>query len=384
MSQSDASVEIQPLVSVCIPSFNHAKYIGECIQSILDQTFSNFEIVITDDCSSDNSIEVIRSFSDPRIRLFQLPRNQGPSVAANNNIRQARGQFLCLVASDDLFRPEKLERQLAFLSANPDIAAAFTYMRYVDESGKEIADHVGYKWIEVDNQPRETWLRRFFTTGNCLSAPTVMIRKTVLDTIGSFDPRFLQTQDFDLWIRVCLQFDVYVMPERLVDYRIRENQQNTSASTPFQQAQVHWELAKVFESYATITDREFFCRIFPQAHEARYGNWPIGAVLADIAMQDSAPHMRAFGLELMYRVLADQDSASILAENGYTFPSLFKSMGNADAFGVVGHAQLRSDVMRSEKRVAELAGEVAFWMGRCERTLDARTRKFVRRLIGRS
>lgn len=137
-------------------------------------------------------------------------------------------------------------------------------MRYVNEVGDAIKNHTGYKWVEVDNCSREIWLRRFFKVGNNLSALTAMIRQDVFSKIGLTDPRLLQTQDLDLWIRICLDFEVHVMPERLIDYRIRDNELNTSAGTPYKQVQVHWELAKVFESYATIEDRDFFAGFFPK------------------------------------------------------------------------------------------------------------------------
>lgn len=382
MTASTVADRKPPRISVCIPAYNHEKYIRQCIQSVLDQTFSDFEILVTDDGSSDGTVAIVKSFSDPRVRLFLLDQNQGPSVAANNNFREARGEFICPLASDDLFRPEKLERQLAFLIANPTIAVAFSYVRYVDDSGTEIADHFGYKWIEVENCPREVWLQRFFTTGNGLSAPTAMIRKSVLEKVGLTDPRLLQTQDFDLWIRICLQHDVHVMQERLIDYRIRDNQQNASATTSFKQAQVQWELAKIFKSYATIDDKEFFCRVFPKAGEPRYDNWPVKAVLADLAMREAAPHMRTFGLELMYCVLADEHSARLLAENGFTFPDFFKAMGNVDPFGSIAYADLQVRLQQSDKRTEVLAVEVTFWTKRYERTWGARFRKLIRQLLG--
>ncbi len=374
----------RPRVSVCIPAYNHEKYIKACIESVLNQTFTDFEILVTDDGSSDGTVDIVKSFLDPRIRLFQLPRNQGPSVAANNNFREARGEFICPLASDDLFLREKIERQVAFLSANPEIGAAFSYMRYVNEVGEEIEDHIGYKWVEVDNCRREVWLRRFFSVGNSLSAPTAMIRRSVFDKIGLTDPRLLQTQDLDLWIRTCLHFEIHVIPERLIDYRIRDNQQNTSTQTPSKQAQVSWELAKIFESYGTIEDRDFFCRIFPEAKEAHYDGWPVKAVLANLAMKEKAHHMRAFGLELMYRVLSDGASARLLAEGGFTFPGFFKAMSSADVFGIVAYSELQQHLRKAETRVTELAEEVTFWMQRYERTLDARVRALVRKMIGRT
>jgi glycosyltransferase involved in cell wall biosynthesis len=360
VTSSTTADTMLPRISVCIPAYNHAKYIAACIESVLNQSISDFEILVTDDGSTDGTVDVVKSFFDPRIRLFRLARNQGPSVAANNNFREARGEFICPLASDDLFHPEKLERQLAFLASNPDVGVAFSYMRYVDEEGFEIPDHFGYKWFEVENCSREVWLRRFFSTGNNLSAPTAMIRKSVLDKVGLADPRLLQTQDLDLWIRICLQFEVHVIPERLIDYRIRNNEQNTSTNTPFKQAQVYWELVKVFESYTAIDDPDFFERIFPEATKPEYANWPIKAKLAIIAIKSQAHYIRAFGLELMYRLLGDEETARVISDNGFDFPAFFRAVGDVDVFGF---------------------GQQRIWKQKCDRSLDAKIRGMIRRLI---
>jgi glycosyltransferase involved in cell wall biosynthesis len=342
VSDSEISRMTRPRISVCIPAYNHEKYIGDCINSVLGQTFSDFEIVVTDDCSKDGTVEVVKSFSDPRIRLFRLARNQGPSVAANNNFREARGDFLCPLASDDLFHPEKLERQLAFLESNPEVGVAFSYVRYVDERRVEIPDHFGYRWVEVGNRSREMWLRSFFYQGNSLSAPTAMIRRSVLDKIGLVDPRLLQTQDFDLWIRVCLLFEVHVIPERLIDYRVRDGQQNASSATPFKQAQAVWELSKIFERYAEIEDRAFFDRIFPESVKPEHESWPLKAKLAMVAMNAEAPHIRAFGLNLMYELLGDEETAGVITSGDYGFPSFFRSVGEVDVFEIASRADLLS------------------------------------------
>ena len=116
-----------------------------------------------------------------------------------------------------------------------------------------------------------------------------MICRSVQDLVGLLVPRLVQTRDFDLWIRLCLLSEIRFLPERLLDYRMRDEELNTSAATPMQQSQVYWELAKSFEAYATIEDAAFFRRIFPEAEAPRYACWPLKAVLADIASQQSAP-----------------------------------------------------------------------------------------------
>lgn len=125
------------LVSIIIPSYNCASFIGETIESILSQTYNNWELLITDDCSSDNSREVIQSYAekDPRIKLFSLDRNSGAGVARNNSIRAALGRYIAFCDSDDRWYPDKLEKQLAYMNAK-DCAMSHTSYMTCDENDR--------------------------------------------------------------------------------------------------------------------------------------------------------------------------------------------------------------------------------------------------------
>ena len=131
---------VNPKVSIGIPSYNHEKYISETIESILNQTFQDFEIIITDDGSSDNSLDVIKSISDPRIKLFVFDENQGACKAVNNCIKNSRGEYFAYVSSDDVWDKDKLEKQVKFLDENPHFPAVFTKVNIIDEDGKEFID----------------------------------------------------------------------------------------------------------------------------------------------------------------------------------------------------------------------------------------------------
>ena len=114
-----------PLVSVVVKSYNHAAFIGETIRSVLDQSVQDFEIVVTDDGSSDGTPDVVRGFADPRIHLEVFPRNRGISQAMNATIARARGTYVAILNSDDFALPGRLARQTAFLEAHSDVAAVF-------------------------------------------------------------------------------------------------------------------------------------------------------------------------------------------------------------------------------------------------------------------
>ncbi|WP_052002938.1 glycosyltransferase [Microvirga sp. BSC39] len=344
-----------PLVSVCIPAYNHDKYIADCVKSVLAQTISDFEIVITDDMSSDQTVAIIETFSDERIRLFRAMTNQGPSATANNNIRQARGQYICFLASDDRFQPEKLERQLAFLQNNPDVGIVFSYMRYVDEGGAPIDGHPAYRYTDVENRSREEWLRKFFFEGNYLSAPTAMIRREVFDRIGLLDIRLLQTQDFDFWIRACLHYEIHVLPERLIDYRIRASQQNTSAPTPEKQAQTYWELSKVLRHFCQIEDEKLLNKVFPELESLKGDLRSTQAKIALLAVHAASQPVRVFGIDALYNALVDDEVTQAAEENGYDLPTFYKLAGDIDALGVKQGVRVREleELFREADKISQ-------------------------------
>jgi hypothetical protein len=342
----------RPKVSICIPAYNHEKYVAVCLESVLNQSFSDLEVVITDDCSTDGTVDVIKSISDPRIRLFQSTQNRGTSATANKNIQEARGEFLCLLASDDMFHPQKVEKQLAFLKSHPNTGAVFSYMRYIDEDGVPFSDHPNYRYIDVENRSREEWLRSFFFEGNALAAPTVMVRRDVLDRVGPFDSRLRQTQDFDLWIRMCFHYDVHIIPERLVDYRIRANQQNTSANTPENQAQTLWELSKILTNFCAITDEELLYKIFPELAGQDYTLLPLEGKIVRLALQANMRSTRVFGLELLYSLLGDRELAQVLEKSGYDLPTFYNLVKKEDVLGV--GAELRAQKASAELHEAEV------------------------------
>ena len=185
-----------PKVSVLIASYNHEKYIGYAIQSVLGQTYQDFEIVIVDDGSKDNSVEVIRSFTDPRIRLICFEQNQGACTAAKRLLQEAKGEYIAILNSDDAFLPEKLAKQVDFLDKNDKYGAVFSYAQIIDEAGEIFTDenHFYSKIFVQENKSRHEWLRYFFYNGNCLCHPSIMIRSECYESVGFYDERYYLEQ----------------------------------------------------------------------------------------------------------------------------------------------------------------------------------------------
>ena len=129
-----------PRVSICIPSYNCGAFIGKTIQSVLNQTYQDFEIIVVDDCSTDNSEEVIKSFKDPRIRFFRNEKNLGMVPNTNKAVRLARGEFVDILHPDDYYAPKMIETALKAFSENPDVGFTCSSYVVVDEDDKIVTE----------------------------------------------------------------------------------------------------------------------------------------------------------------------------------------------------------------------------------------------------
>lgn len=251
-----------PLVSIVVPSYNHAKYISKAVESALGQDFNNFELLISDDASPDNSWEVISGFSDPRVRLFRQERNLGPVGNLVFLIKEARGKYIALLNSDDAWYRNKLSKQVTMMESQPHLGACFTWADMVDEHGKEISGPESI-WNDVFRQPNRTqaeWLRYFFFKGNCLCHPSILMRKDIYDAVGFYNPGLKQLPDFDMWVRLVKHYPIHIIQENLVAH-LRDGN-NTSAVSPENSARNLTELIHIFESFFEGVSDELFVEGF--------------------------------------------------------------------------------------------------------------------------
>ncbi|MGF6089684.1 glycosyltransferase family 2 protein [Pseudomonas sp. 18173] len=260
--ESKSVVGRAPLVSVVIPSYNHAKYIRKAVDSILQQGFADFELLISDDMSTDNSWDVISGINDSRIRSFKQEKNLGPVGNLVFLIEQARGKYIALLNSDDTWYPTKLDKQVAILEAQPELGACFTWADLVDEQGRETTGPEAI-WNDVFRQPNRSqgeWLRHFFFKGNCICHPSMLVRKEVYLELGFYNPGLKQLPDFDMWIRLVKNFPIHVIQENLVGH-LRDGN-NTSVVSPENSARNLTELVEIFGSFFENLSDEVFVEGF--------------------------------------------------------------------------------------------------------------------------
>lgn len=305
-------------VSVILTSYNHAKYLHEAIDSVLNQTYSDFELIIWDDASTDGSWEIINSYSDPRIRAYRNDANQ-----RGGNIRRAlsqgiNGEYIAIQHSDDLWEPLKLEKQVAFLHENPQIGAVFTNVLIINENGMLFDDkrHFYYKIFDQPNRSRHEWLNFFFYHGNALCHPSVVIRKTCYDDCGPYRYGFAQIPDFDMWVRLCMKYDIHVLPEKLVRFRVRTNEMNTSGNRPETRIRWHFEFFQVLNNYRDLPSFEELSKVFPNAEKyLKPQGSDFGFALAMVALETKSNKItELFGLSILFEALNDPKVSKMIRE----------------------------------------------------------------------
>ena len=328
-----------PQVSVVIKSYNHAPYVGEAIQSILEQSFQDFEIVVTDDGSTDGTPDVIGRFADPRIDLRICERNRGISIAMNETIARARGEFIAILNSDDFALPGRLERQVTFLRANPETSGVFGLPKIVDEAGQPTRSFSDFTIpSELLDVSQASLLKYFFYHRNFLCAPTAMIRRSVYTQVGAYDPRLTNLQDLDMWVRLCSKHQIHIMRHELTAYRIRAGLRNMSAPRYDTWLRCEFEFAQILKRYRTLSPdfvRTIFSDEFSSNKLSRNGSHDLW--LAELALSCTTPAHRLFALETLFEIArCDED-----------FSRLRDVTGRIDVFGM--RATAIADALRQSR-----------------------------------
>jgi len=202
--------DTSPAVSVIIPVYNGANYLREAIDSVLAQTFTDYELLVIDDGSTDGTWEIIQSYGT-RLRGFRKP-NGGVASALNLGIQEARGEWIAWLSHDDVFLPNKLERQVKFLRQSPQFKACYTSFYVIDVNGNIIREY-NAAWY-----PREQAARMLFRT-TYINGSSMLIERSCFDKVGLFNETLRHTQDVEMWFRMAQHFEIGRIPEKLLQWR---------------------------------------------------------------------------------------------------------------------------------------------------------------------
>lgn len=216
-----------PKITVLMAVYNGGAYLKECMDSVLGQTYGDFEFLIVNDASADNSAEIIKSYKDSRIRLVENSANLSQVVSLNIGLDYARGEYIARIDADDLMMPRRLKRQLGFLTKRPHLALAGSYGEAIDESGKGI----GVARLPVRNE--EIIIHSLFSGVFIMIHSSLMFRKKPVMDVGKYNAAFSFTEDYKLAMDLFLEgHKISNIPEVLIRYRIHPDRISVRDSKP--------------------------------------------------------------------------------------------------------------------------------------------------------
>ena len=208
-----------PLVSVITPAYNASATIGDTIESVLSQTFSDFEMIIIDDGSSDDTANVVHRFKDNRI-IYIYQTSKERSEARNNGIKNAKGKYIAFLDADDTWFPEKLEKQIKLFEVSPGLGLVYSDLYLVEDNTLRII----VQYSKIRKLFRGHVPSRIMLEENFIQSPTPIVRREVFDNVGYFDPDLNPCEDIDMWIRIIARYAVDFVDQPLAYYRIHPNQ----------------------------------------------------------------------------------------------------------------------------------------------------------------
>jgi len=215
--KSDTLPPSGPLVSVLMPAYNCEAYVIEAVSSMLSQSFTDFELLVIDDGSTDSTRKLLESVHDPRLRLVSNERNIGLIGTLNRGLDMAAGRYIARMDADDVSAPERLEKQVQYLEAHPDVHVLGSMVNLINEHGKVFGAITGYpKDADV--------IHRYLLRECCLIHPSVMFRKDTVLGADGYSTSTRHAEDYDLWLRLSDHHKIANLPDKLVSYRMHRNQ----------------------------------------------------------------------------------------------------------------------------------------------------------------
>lgn len=199
------------LISVIVPVYNGGETIKETIESVLNQTFSNLELIIIDDGSQDSTLNIISNIKDSRLKVFSY-QNAGVAISRNRGIQKAGGKFIAFLDADDLWTSDKLEAQLKALQSNPQAAVAYSWVDYINAEGEFL--HNGNHITINGNAYKQMLVENILENGS-----NPLVRRDALIKVGDFDQSLTPAEDWDMWLRLAACYDFVTVPYPQILYR---------------------------------------------------------------------------------------------------------------------------------------------------------------------
>lgn len=216
-----------PLLTICVPTYNSARFLEKSLKSILNQDYPNFEVIVSDNASTDNTEEIVKSFSDKRTKFRKNPVTIGLTCAnCNECMKEVKSEFMAFYHSDDIYEKDITTKEMDFLVSYPEAGAVFTLGVLIDENDKTISE------FQLPRELRKKELYNFadifktlLKSGKCpIICPTFMTKKSVFNKVGLFKEKdFGRAADVEMWLRILKEYPIGILDENLIKYRVGKN-----------------------------------------------------------------------------------------------------------------------------------------------------------------
>lgn len=319
--------EKHPLVSVLMSAYNHEKYVGKTIESVLNQTYQNFEFLIADDCSTDGTVEEILKYED-RIDEIHLFDENGYG-RLDFLSQRANGKYIAIINSDDMWEKEKLEKQVFYLENHPQTAACFTGGLCIDED----ENPMNFNLFLMDNMKKENWMHYFFEYGNCLAHPSILIRKDIYEKlVNSGICIFRQLPDFWMWVKLVQKYEIYIIEKELIKFRFHEKGDNINTSARTEENGIRYCNEECYLWYDTIKnmDGTYFKKVFKNEIINKNASSKEEILCEKLFLLKNANkiHLRQAALFFIYDICQDKKVLSILKDKyNFKYVDIYKISG---------------------------------------------------------
>jgi GT2 family glycosyltransferase len=238
-------------ISICIPTYNGERYIGKSIESVLNQTINDFELIVSNDCSLDSTLKLVQDYyNNPQLRLVENEYRLGLVGNWNRCIELASGEYIFIFHQDDLMEFNNVERKAIMLDQNPKVGLVFSNIYLVDEQGQTLGGHWNPTVLpSIDTVfSGKEFLRLLLSEGNLVPCQAVAVRSSCYQELGAFDPRLRYTPDLEMWLRIALHYNVGYIAEPLVRVRRHSGQESNHFLGMASEVQEVWRAFEILFS----------------------------------------------------------------------------------------------------------------------------------------
>lgn len=347
----------KPLVSIVLTLYNGERFVRAAMESVLAQTYTDWEMIVVDDASTDGSAAVVSSFVDPRIRVITLAENGQVCNAHRIGDAAAKGRYMAVLDKDDSWEADKLEKQVAWLEEHPETAACFSLATFMDENGDDKKDETLHAAFAASNRSREEWLHELLTTGNHLCHSSAVVRMDALREVGGYNLLYLQVNDYDLWLRLALKHDIHVIQETLVRYRRFDGSGSVSQRTRENDRRMFFEYGRIVGTAVRDMDGGLFRSVFRREMRRKEAESD-AEILCEkailLASDQLVANCKAHAFDLFQAIFRHPERIRTLKERyGMTQHDVYRMTGKPIQYDQTTDAEIRA--LEREKEEKQLA-----------------------------